>query len=219
MVTDFLIDFETLNIVEKATLVEFSVIPFQMDVENPPKFEDLVNGGKKIKFELRHQKALHRRVSTSTIAWWKAQGEAAKALLKPSKDDMTLFGGHMDIKNWFVQNDILFKKSHIWTRGEMDIIWMRSWYSDALGLSDNEISDAMPVMFNNFREVRTSIEENMGRDVTYCPLPNGSLPGFVKHNSLHDCARDILMLIYAKRYAYGLEGIPTEIDPNSKQGY
>ncbi|ASU00501.1 DNA primase [Aeromonas phage AS-zj] len=215
MVTDYITDFETLNTVEKATLVEFSVIPFKMDIENPPTFQSLVESGKKIKFDLKHQKALGRRVSASTVEWWKSQGEAAKSLLKPSSDDKTLYDGYMDIKDWFVETGVEFKKSHIWTRGEMDIIWFRSWYCDAMDLADDDISAAMPVMFNNFREVRTAIEANMDRDVTYCPLPNGSLPGFVKHNSLHDCARDILMLIYSKRYAYGLEDIPTDVDPNS----
>ena len=47
------------------------------------------------------------------------------------------------------------------------------------------------------------------------PLRKGILDGFIHHNSLHDCAKDVLALIYARRYAWGLEEIPSpeDVDP------
>lgn len=217
-ITDFIIDFETLNTTPEAILVECSAIPFVLDIANPPKFNDLVNSGIKIKFDIQSQKLLGRTTSSGTIKWWKNQGEEARKLLRPTKEDVTLFDGYEVIRDFFLNNDIKFKKSHIWTRGEMDVLWLRSWYKYSLDLSDDDVSDMTPVMFNNFREIRSVVESNLSRDQTYCPLPVGSLPGFVKHDSLHDCARDVMMLVWSKRYSYGLEDIPSEIDPNSKRG-
>ncbi|AAR90930.1 DNA exonuclease A [Aeromonas phage 65] len=219
MVTDFIIDFESLDVCESAILIEASIIPFHMDIVNVPTFNSLVSNGIKIKFDIKSQKALGRTTSASTIDWWKRQGDDAKLLLKPSDEDVTMVEGLAELKEFLNKNDISFKKSHFWTRGEMDIIWLRSWIISAMGIPPSEVTNEAPVMFNNFREIRTVIEDNLGRDQTYCPLPVGSLPNFTKHNSLHDCARDVLMVIYSKRYSHGLEDIPAEIDPNSKRGY
>ncbi|QAY01212.1 DNA exonuclease A [Aeromonas phage ZPAH1] len=217
-ITDYLIDFESLNTVENAILVEFSIIPFIMDPSNTPNFNELVACGKKFKFNIKSQKYLGRTYSQSTLAWWKKQGDAAKLLLKPSSEDKSLYESAEELRQFFLDTGVKFKKSHIWTRGEMDVVWLRSWFSCVYHLKDDEVTDNMPVMFNNFREVRTAIESNLSRDVTYCPLPVGSLPGFTKHNSLHDAARDVMMLLYSKRYSYGLEPIPTDVDPNSQRG-
>jgi hypothetical protein len=57
----------------------------------------------------------------------------------------------------------------------------------------------------------------MTRGLTTTPLHKGVLDGFIAHDSIHDCAKDILMLKYAQRYALGLDEAPVgdEIDPLS----
>ena len=44
------------------------------------------------------------------------------------------------------------------------------------------------------------------------PLRNGVLTGFVAHDSIHDCAKDVIMLKTAQRYALGLETMPEPED-------
>ena len=43
-------------------------------------------------------------------------------------------------------------------------------------------------------------------------MKKGMLDGFVAHDSIHDCAKDVLMLKTAQRYAFGLEDFPAESD-------
>lgn len=212
MVYDAIIDFETLGKTPNATLIEMSVVPFVANFEEPPTFEELVFSGKTFKFELKHQAKLGRVSDKDTIEWWKKQSDEAKQCLKPSKNDLTIPEAVPMIMNWFNER-VDFKKSLIWTRGDIDVTWLTDMYRNVLG---SEVTNDLPVMFVNFREIRTAISENLNsRHDTYCPLPNGTLSNFVKHNSVHDCARDVLMYLYSKRYAFGLEDIPTDVDPNS----
>ncbi|AZV01102.1 exonuclease [Escherichia phage vB_EcoM_005] len=86
------------------------------------------------------------------------------------------------------------------------------------GVPENEIdtSKLEPVKFWNQRDIRTAIEAySLTRGLSMCPLPNGTLKGFVAHDSIHDCAKDILMLKYAQRYALSLEDVPENPDPLS----
>lgn len=218
MIYDYVIDFETLGTGHNAVLVEVSVVPFIANAENPQDFKTIVDSGLKIKFDVKEQsKDYGRTITPSTVAWWKNQSEEAKKLLRPSEDDVKFSDAMTKIRKFFSDYNVDFKKSHIWVRGEMDIIWFRSWFSDVL--CEEEITNEMPVMFINFREIRTAIAENLNsRDMTYCPLPVGTLTDFIKHDSLHDSARDAMMLLYSRRYAWGMEEIPTEVDHYSIRG-
>lgn len=83
------------------------------------------------------------------------------------------------------------------------------------GIPERELNtyDLEPVVFWNQRDIRTAIEAlSLVRKMCETPLPKGTLDGFVAHDSVHDCAKDILMLKYAQRYALGLDEVPFEED-------
>lgn len=215
---DFIIDFETLGNLPDGALIDCAVIPFVNDPENVPSFQELVAAGKKVKFSLSEQKNLGlRHFDPSVIKWWQAQEEAAKINLKPSVDDVTLAEGLRQIHEHLRNAGVKQTSSHGWARGTaFDFSMYVTWIRNVTGQRDT--FDDEVVRFWSQRDIRTAIEENLGvRWTTETPLPMGTLNGFVAHDSIHDCAKDVLMLLYAKRYSYGLEDMPTpeETDPRS----
>lgn len=211
---DFIIDFESFSMKPNAKLIDLSCIVFKEDYMNPPSFSELVNAGIRVKFDLKSQSERH--VTKSAIDFWKNQSNDAKINLKPSIDDVNIVTGIETILSYLRQNNIDYWKSLGWCRGNsFDFPMFEDLICLLYGKEDTVFEQ--PINFSRQRDIRTAIEQNLGRMQTTCPLPKGTLNGFVKHNSLHDSAKDILMYLYSKRYAYGIEQIPTldNVDINS----
>ncbi|ADJ55324.1 DexA exonuclease A [Escherichia phage RB16] len=205
---DYVWDYETVGPSPNGKLVELSYVPFIDDPHNPPTFAELVSRGRKYKFDLKKQP--DRIADKSTIDWWKQQSEEARAILKPSPDDIDLYEGHKQFFEDLKADGVSRWQSLDYVRGpEFDRGILVDVVRTMTGKVD--IFDDMPTVFWNSRDVRTAIENRLlTRGASTCPLRKGILNGFVMHNSIHDCAKDALMLIYAMRYAMGLEEPPTE---------
>ncbi|WVX87551.1 exonuclease [Vibrio phage EniLVp02] len=208
-VVDVLIDFETLGGQDhnraKAMVIELAAIPFVFDPETGrvPEFGELIKQGFRVKFDLKSQKG-NRITDEDTRAWWVNQGESARAVLMPTAADVTVPEGMRRFGDW-LQSLGLSRDSQLWCRGQdFDIPIFYSCLHEA-GVPRN-----VSVNFWNHRDIRTRIEAMLGRGITNCPIPKGKMPGFIKHNGIHDCAKDILSLFYSYRYAFGMEDIPTE---------
>ena len=212
---DFLYDYETIGPSPNGIVVELSYVPFLDDPRKPPMFSDLVAKGRKYKFDIKKQPG--RVKDADTIAWWKQQDPEAQKILFPGAEDLGLFEGHNQFFADLKEDGISKWQSYDYCRGpEFDRSIMNDICRQIAGKTNT--FDVMPVPFWNSRDVRTAIENRLlVRGMTTCPLRKGMLDGFVKHNSIHDCAKDALMLIYALRYALGLESVPEgdDVDPLS----
>lgn len=214
---DYIIDMETLSNKSNAAIIDLAAIVFREDIENPPTFQELVSRGIKIKFSLKSQTKRHKM--KSVIDWWREQVFEAKKNLKPSAEDVTIDEGMRMFNDYIRRPDfkIDYWKSLAWCRGNsFDFPMFEDMLSEHLQQDDTIFQQ--PVNFSRQRDIRTAIEQNLCKRMqTICPLPKGTLDGFIKHDSIHDCAKDILMMIYSKRYAWGLEEIPTgdNVDPHS----
>ncbi|MGL5579412.1 MAG: 3'-5' exoribonuclease domain-containing protein [Cetobacterium sp.] len=217
MPVDFIIDFESYGLAPEGAFIDLAIVLFKDDPHNPPTFQELVASSKRIKFDISSQRKEFPRVfDRSTIEWWQQQSEAARAMIKAAPTDVNLKVG-MEEAIEFIRAGTNKKTSLGWCRGPSFDFPM---YLTALRQIRNtrEVFDDEPCFFWNQRDIRTAVERTlMTRGMTECPLPMGTLDGFVAHNSVHDCAKDILMLIYAQRYALGLEDCPMgdEVDPRS----
>ena len=214
---DFIVDFETLGNLPDGALIDCAVVPFVNDPENVPTFRELVAAGKKVKFSLAEQKERRlRQFDASVMKWWKEQEEAAKINLKPHADDVTLAEGLKQIHKHLNDAGVRQSSSQGWARGTaFDFSMYVTWIRNVTG--KRETFDDEIIRFWSQRDIRTAIEENLGvRWMAECPLPMGALDGFVAHDSIHDCSRDILMLLYAKRYSYGLEEMPSQEDADPR---
>lgn len=215
---DVVIDYETFATTSKAAAIDLSLVVYDSDPTVVQSLDELISKGLRVKFDLASQKG-DRLFSKSTLAWWKEQSAEARKNLAPTADDKTVVEGIKIVLDWLREQGIDPWNSQMWCRGmsfDFPIFtdMIRELYR-ADGVPENEIDTFKlePVKFWNQRDIRTAIEAySMVRGMTTTPLPNGTLKGFVAHDSLHDCAKDILMLKYAQRYALGLDECPTEAE-------
>lgn len=213
---DLVYDYETVGPAPNGAVVELSYTPFLDQPDNVPTFEELVNKSRKYKFNVRKQ--IPKRISDKgTIEWWKKQDPEAQKILKALPDDLDLYDGMNQFFADLKADGVDRWQSFDYCRGpEFDRAILIDIVRQMHGKLD--VFNEMPTVFWNSRDVRTAIENRlMVRGMTYTPLRRGILNGFIKHDSRHDCAKDVLMLIYAKRYAFGLEDAPEgdDIDPLS----
>jgi hypothetical protein len=219
-IVDFCIDYESLGHAPEGATIDLAMICFVDNPHNPPTFKSLIDSGIKIKFDLHSQKndgEYPRVFDRDVFEWWKNQTPNAKQEVVPRPDDLDIHQGVKLVEDFAKEQGVDPWKSLGWCRGQsFDFALMLSQIRQVYQTRDT--FNLEWCKFWNQRDMRTAIERTlMKRGMTECPLPNGTLDGFVHHNSLHDVAKDILMLIYAQRYAMGLETCPSEedADPNS----
>ncbi|QYN80460.1 exonuclease [Kosakonia phage Kc304] len=213
---DFVIDYETFGSTSNAAVIDLALIAFNADPTVVESFDELVARGKRVKFNLASQKG-HRVFSKGTIKWWKEQSAEARLNLAPTEHDMTIVDGITEALMYLKAQGIDAWNSQGWCRGmSFDFPIFTDHIREiqrVQGVPEEEIDTftAEPCKFWNQRDIRTAIEcYSMVRGLSTTPLPAGTLNGFVMHDSIHDCAKDILMLKYAQRYALGLDEVPDE---------
>lgn len=218
MAKDFIIDFETFGNVSSSSVIDLALITFDSDPEVLESFGELVKRGHRIKFDLKSQKG-HRLFGKSTLEWWKKQSAEARANLASTPEDLSVIAGIKEAQQYLIDNGIHPWDSFGWCRGQsFDFPIFVDCLRDvqrAQGISEEEIDTFKeePCKFWNQRDIRTAIESLLlTRGLTTTPLPKGTLDGFIAHDSIHDCAKDILMLKYAQRYALGLSEAPSPED-------
>lgn len=218
MAKDFIIDFETFGNVSSSSVIDLALITFDSDPEVLESFDELVKRGHRIKFDLKSQKG-HRLFGKSTLEWWKKQSAEARANLASTPDDLSVIAGIKEAQQYLIDNGIHPWDSFGWCHGQsFDFPIFVDCLRDvqrAQGISEEEIDTFKeePCKFWNQRDIRTAIESLLlTRGLTTTPLPKGTLDGFIAHDSIHDCAKDILMLKYAQRYALGLSEAPSPED-------
>lgn len=216
MVKDFIIDFETLGFHPDGIVVDLAAIVFEDDANNPPDFDELRKNAFHVKFKIKDQKGV-RLADESVKDFWRKQEKSVQRMLLPSDEDVSLEHGVNQFLTWCDTVGINRKKSFMYSRGnEFDMGLLTDLLRQVFAVRNTfEIN---PVVFWNVRDVRTAIENRlMTRDATSTPIRKGVLDGFRKHDSVDDCAAAAIQLVYASRYALGLEEPPTEdeVDENT----
>jgi len=159
-----------------------------------PSFQDLVDSAFFVKLNVEDQIKRHKRTITpSSIEWWKKQCLNVKTKsVTPSPNDVLIEDGIEMMREWknqFPNN----KDCWVWARGNLDQLVI-----DSL----EERLNIEPVFhYANWRDVRTAVDFLTGSKKGYCEV---DYPGFesyivTKHDPVHDCAYDIMMLLYGKQ--------------------
>lgn len=204
---DFIIDVETLGITPDAIVVDISVLVFDLNDKKIPSFNKLVECGRRFKLSIESQKGI-RKTTRATVDWWKSQDAEARKHLLPSKDDLTIEQALQSIESFLDEMGVVKSKSHGWCRGmSFDFPILSSLMRNVLGT--DEIVELELCRYYNQRDIRTAFEAYaLVRNMTSIPLPEGALDGYVPHDSIHDCAKDALMLMHARAYAMGILSVP-----------
>lgn len=206
-VYDILIDYEGFDTTPEAAVIELGAVVFEHDFTKVPDYNELVKNSFRCKFEIKSQKG-KRSINKATVQWWSEQSKEAKEILIPSIHDVSVEEGHKLFIEWVEKETKYDGRSHFYCRGNnYDIPLMADCFRYA------GLRHAIIDRFWKFRDVRTRIEALMlQRDMCKVPIKRDAMPGFIHHNGVHDCAKDVMMLIMAARYALDLEELPEKME-------
>jgi len=207
MAKSFIFDTETLGNPPDGVIISCAVLVF--DFDTPHTFKELINNACYIKFDIAEQRALGRKINPDYVAWWKKQSKAAKKELIPTNKDVTAVEGLKQIKDYLNANGITSRKdTYAFCRGQSFDFPLLEHIHWQTNLQHYWLCD-----FWKQRDSRTFIGSTLG-DITRdkVPLPNSVFneDDFIAHNCVHDIAKDVLMMQYAVKYAYGEEELPSE---------
>jgi len=186
----FMFDIETLD--TESTTVVLSACLMYVDSSKQPTFESLVEDSVFVKFDVKEQMKMGRTSSKDTIDWWAKQNQHAKEQsLIPSEYDVTVLQG-LEILQRYVEKHDPEQTETFWARGSLDQMAIDSL---AIWAGVEKIAP-----YWAWRDVRTFIDCMCGTTNGYADI---DLEGFNrynvnKHDPVHDCALDVLMMIYGK---------------------
>ena len=187
----YMFDIETLDTESSAVVLSASIIHF--DLGSTFTYEELLSNAMFVKFNVKEQiKDYKRTMNKRTVEWWNQQHEYVRKLsLVPSSDDLSAIDGINAIKNYMAQ--FPEPEQTIWARGSLDQMVI-----DSLCYSCEQEPIASYAVW---RDVRTAVDLLADTAKSgYCEVnhPTFQRHNFIKHHPTHDCALDIMMLVYGK---------------------
>lgn len=182
-------DVETLGVSSNSVILSMACIYF--NPEEKPSYQNLIDSAFFVKFCAKDQITNYNRtVSNSTLRWWNTQPlENKMQSFIPTDHDSTAVDGLNQFREWVIQYTD-YKNSTVWARGNLDQIILHSL--------ENDVGQETLLPFWSWRDVRTAVDILSGSNNGYCPVnyPGFDLKDVVKHNPIHDCAYDAMMLMY-----------------------
>lgn len=187
-----IIDFETLDTKPSTAITALSVLMF--DPSELKSFDELVKCTKFLKFDWKEQIQNGRTTSEDTLNFWRSPDnkEAFDFCVQPKDDDISI----KDLPNTLSE---MFKGINT-----SDIIVYSRGNSFEFGIMDNifeSLGEMNPIPFWSHRDVRTEIDsimQHLDPNHKFDGNINGlSIDGFIKHNPVHDCAKDVISMQYA----------------------
>lgn len=188
----FMFDIETLGVESTSVILSVGMIHFETGKDY--EYQELVDRGLFVKFNAKEQiEVFNRTIDKGTVEWWGSQNDyARKTNFQPSKKDLTVNDG-LGIINEYIEKHRTKKDETFWSRGSLDQVCIDSLCKAA--------KQELITYYNNWRDVRTAIDI-LAIDAKngYCSVqhPNFTRDDVCKHHPVHDCALDIMMLLYYK---------------------
>ena len=210
----FVFDFETMGQNPDAVVLSMALTFFDDRIKS---FNEYVETSYYWKFDIDHQVEQYgRTIDKSTLDWWEKQDkEVRESQFAKTEDDVTLVEFVEQLRGVLLENNV-DKNSLGFVRGQsFDFPILTHIINQVKSeISSFKINPAFfPIPFWNQRDIRSYIAGLLvSPDITKCPLPDGTLPGFEHHDPIHDNARAILMIQYAEMYANGEMEVPDEQD-------
>jgi hypothetical protein len=188
----FMFDIETLGIESTAVVLSAAIICFDPEKDSDISFRELVERGLLVKFDAKDQvKRLDRTMTKSTLDWWGKQGSYQQKLsfVPDASRDITTEDGLQAIRKYINQyhRGADPQTMTIWARGSLDQMAI-----DSLALKAG-VEPIAP--FNRWRDVRTAVDLMTDSKNGYCTVRDLNRDEVVKHDPVHDCALDVLMLL------------------------
>ena len=188
----FMFDIETLGIESTAVVLSAAIICFDPEKDSDISFRELVERGLLVKFDAKDQvKRLDRTMTKSTLDWWGKQDDYQQKLsfVPDASRDLITEDGLQAIRKYINQyhRGADPQTMTIWARGSLDQMAI-----DSLALKAG-VERIAP--FNRWRDVRTAVDLMTDSKNGYCKVTDLDRDEVAKHDPVHDCALDILMLL------------------------
>lgn len=184
-------DLETVGTNSESVVLSMACIHF--DPESRPSYKELCDSAFFVKFDVKDQRQrFGRKLNKVTMEWWAKQCDIVRAKsFIPSADDVTLEVGIQRLRDWAAQfND---NDCWVWARGNMDEVILDS--------IEQQLGQEQIFKYNRWRDIRTAVDFLYGGNTGYCQVEYDGFDPQIhvyKHDPVHDCAYDIMMLLYGK---------------------
>lgn len=221
--TDFVLDFETLGKTADCVVLSLALTPY--DRNDTKTFQEYIEDTVYWKFDVDSQVAADRDIDPDTLDWWSKQDpDVRNREMNPSDNDILLDQFLQEFYDFCKSNGIN-NKSIGWARGkEFDFGILGNIIAQFKSALDKDLypinETFFPVPFWNRKDIRDYISGLVvDPTINKVPLPKRTLNGFEHHNPIHDCARGVLHIKYAEKYARGELDIPEKdnTDPFSNK--
>ena len=183
-------DIETLGVESTTVILSAAIIHF--NPEDKPSYDDLLNKALCVKFDSRDQVTrLKRTVDKNTIKWWGEQSEYVRNLaFNPSRGDVTAEEGIKQLSEYVDKYN--GREQTMWARGSLDQM--------AIDSLAKKLDLQAITHYSKWRDVRTAVDIMYGTTNGYCKVEHPTFRDSMvsKHHPVHDCALDIMMLLYGK---------------------
>lgn len=190
----FFYDIETLDI--ESTAVVLSLGCIYVDPEKEYTYEELLDAGIFIKFDMQEQLKAGRTTDPDTLKWWDRQAEIVKqnSLYPDAHKDLSVGVGMNAFNKWLVQ--FPYQDASIFVRGNLDQLATESLC---------RTFDMKPLIpYHNYYDVRSVLDTMYSNSKRgYMPVDPAKCKGFdvskvLKHHPVHDCAYDAAMILYGQ---------------------
>lgn len=182
----YVFDIETLDAESTAVVLSAALIY----VNDGDDYETMLNNACFVKFNAKIQaKEYNRSISKETLDWWgKIHPSIRSTSFDPTPEDLTPHEGIRVLKEYVAK----YGRDHtIWSRGSFDQVIIDSLCK--------KIDEELIFPYNNWRDVRTAVDCLCATAKNgYCDInhPTFQRHNVIKHNPIHDCAYDAMMLLY-----------------------
>jgi hypothetical protein len=177
------IDLETLGVGSDSAILSLGLTVGRYDTAL--SFEQLIQGGLYLKFDLKEQLQEGRKKSDRVIKWWYDQPQAARKVLIPSPDDISLYRVEEYLKRYFDGLGIDIKKVDLYDRNSFDLTKLQY-------LFEEDLNQDVPWNYHYTFDIPTAFRF-MGFE-RYAGMRAEDVPGCIYHNALHDAALDHLRI-------------------------
>lgn len=191
-------DIETLGNDSNCICLLASFLVYDLKGDSSVSLSELRSRVKTFKLSIEDQKAYGRTSDPGTVNWWKEQlvfAPQLKAVLAPSKDDLTIEQFYEQLSAWLKQQGYDKDKDWAWQRGTLDIMVIDSMFKQT-GLSQKEY----PIHWWKIRDLRTAIDITAFPDKlngytndAYDKAPK-VIEGFAKHDPVSDVLMEVMQL-------------------------
>jgi len=191
----FVLDLETLGVESTSVVLSAAFVyvdPDDLSTDNLTAYQQLLDGAAFAKFDAKEQRSMGRTVDADTLNWWKKQGDVQKRTsLLPGDNDMTVIEGLDSLCDWY-QKFPNWKTLPVWVRGSLDQPCFESLF--------RSVGKSPIVPYNCYRDVRTAIDLLYPNSKAgYVDIPDFDQYTVIKHDPVHDCAYDALMMLRGTR--------------------